>query len=162
MLSTPTSLGSIVVGESFGRWAVAMVQGVYIMVLTLVLFQVNWGDPVGALLLLVVFSATGAGAGILLGSSFDNDQQAQGISIVLSLGLAALGGAMLPAELFSPTMQRVAHATPHAWALDGFAELVRHGGTTIDILPELGVLSLYALVLLLLAAWRLRLAITRP
>jgi ABC-2 type transport system permease protein len=69
---------------------------------------------------------------------------------------------MLPLELFSPTMQRIAHITPHAWALDGFAELVRRGGGVVDILPELGVLAAYAVVLFALASWRLRVAITRP
>ena len=43
-----------------------------------------------------------------------------------------------------------------------FAELVRRGGGPMDILPELGVLTVYAVVLLLLARWRLRVAITRP
>ncbi len=161
MLSTPTSIGTIVVGESVGRFGVAMVQGLYIMVLTFLIFRVNWGDPVGAFLILVTFSAVGAGAGILLGATFKNDQQASGIGVMLSIGLAALGGSMLPLELFGPTMQRVAHLTPHAWALDAFAELVRRGGNTVDILPELGVLSLYAAVLLFLAGWRLRVAITR-
>lgn len=162
MLSTPTSIRSIVVGESVGRFGVALVQGLYIIILTLIIFQVNWGDPIGALLILMMFSAVGAGAGVLMGSVFSNDQQAGGVGVMLSLGLAALGGCMLPIELFSPTMQRVAHFTPHAWALDGFAELVRRGGNTVDILPELGVLALYALVLFALASWRLRVAITRP
>ena len=162
MLSTPTSLGTIVVGESFGRFGTAMVQGLYIIVLTLIIFQVNWGDPIGATLLLIVFSAVGAAAGVLMGSVFSNDQQAGGVGVMLSIGLGALGGCMLPLELFSPTMQRVAHITPHAWALDGYAELVRHGGNTLDILPELGVLVAYAAVLFAVAAWRLRVAITRP
>lgn len=162
MLSTPTSVRSIVVGESLGRFGVALVQGLYIVVLTLIIFGVNWGNPVASLLLLVVFSAVGAGAGVLMGSVFSNDQQAGGVGVVLSLGLAALGGCMFPLELFSPTMQTVAHFTPHAWALDGYAELVRRGGTTGDILVELGVLSAYAAVLFALAAWRLRVAITRP
>lgn len=162
MLSTPTSVRTIVVGESFGRFGVAMVQGLYIIVLTFLMFRVNWGDPIGAFLILVTFSAVGAGAGILMGATFKNEQQASGIGVMLSIGLGALGGSMLPLELFGPTMQKVAHLTPHAWALDAFAELVRRGGTTGDILPELGVLSVYAAVLLLLAAWRLRIAITRP
>jgi ABC-2 type transport system permease protein len=59
-------------------------------------------------------------------------------------------------------MTRVAHLTPHAWALDGFAELVRRDGTVVDILPELGVLTAYATILLVLAAWRLRAVLTRP
>ena len=145
-----------------GRWATAMVQGLYIAVATFLLFRVNWGDPIGAFLIVVTFAAVGAGAGILMGAVFKNDQQAGGIAVVLSIGLAALGGCMIPSELFSPTMQSIAHITPHAWALDGFAELVRRGGTTLDILPELGVLSAYAAVLLVLAGWRLRVAITRP
>jgi ABC-2 type transport system permease protein len=161
MLSTPTSTGTIVIGEGAGRWAVAMVQGLYIVTLTFLMFRVSWGDPIGALLLLVTFSAVGAGAGMLMGATFSNDQQAGGIGVVVSLGLAALGGCMLPIELFSDTMNRVAHLTPHAWALDGFAELVRRDGTVVDILPELGVLTAYAAVLLLLAAWRLRVALTR-
>ncbi len=162
MLSTPTSVRSIVVGESMGRFGVALVQGLYIVVLTLIIFGVNWGDPLASLLLLVAFSAVGAGAGVLMGSVFSNDQQAGGVGVVLSLGLAALGGCMVPIELFSPTMQTVAHFTPHAWALDGYAELVRRGGNTSDILLELGVLAGYAAVLFVLASWRLRIAITRP
>lgn len=162
MLSTPTSMGTIIVGESLGRFGTALVQGLYIMVLTLIIFGVDWGDPLGAFLILVAFSAVGAGAGMLLGSTFSNDQQAGGIGVVLALGMAALGGAMYPLELFGPTMQRIAHFTPHAWALDAFAVLVREDGTTADILLELGVLVLYAAVLLTLAAWRLRVVITRP
>lgn len=162
MLSTPTPIRTIIVGESLGRFGTAIVQGLYIMVLTLIIFQVNWGDPIGAVLILVALSAVGAGAGMLVGATFSNDQQAAGIGVMVALGLAALGGAMFPLDLFSSTMQQVAHITPHAWALDGYAELVRRGGTAVDILPELGILTAYAAVLLGLAAWRLRVAITRP
>ena len=45
---------------------------------------------------------------------------------------------------------------------EAFAELVRRDGTVADILPELGVLVVYATVLLLLASWRLRAVLTRP
>ncbi len=162
MLSTPTPMRTIIVGESLGRFGTALVQGLYIMVFTVIIFGVDWGDPWGAILILVAFSAVGAGAGMLLGSTFSNDQQAGGIGVVLALGLAALGGAMYPLELFGPTMQRIAHFNPHAWALDAFAVLVREDGTTVDILAELGVLIVYAVVLLTLAAWRLRVVITRP
>jgi ABC-2 type transport system permease protein len=162
MLSTPTPIRSIIVGESLGRFGTALVQGLYIMVLTLIIFHVNWGDPIGAILILILLAAVGAGAGMLMGATFRNDQQASGIAVMVALGLAALGGAMFPLDLFSPTMQQIAHITPHAWALDGYAELVRQGGNTLDVLPELGVLAAYAAVLLSLAAWRLRVAITEP
>lgn len=161
MLSTPTPVGVVLVGESLGRFGVAMFQGIYIMLVTLIIFGVNWGDPLGALLVLVAFSAVGAGGAMLMGSVFRNDQQAGGVAVMASLGLAALGGSMLPIELFPPAMQTIALVTPHAWAIDAFAELVRRGGTVVDILPQLGVLTLYAVVLLSLATWRLRMVITR-
>jgi len=161
MLSTPTSVRTILSGEALGRFSVVIVQGLYIMIGTLIIFSVNWGDPLGAAAILVMFSAVGAGAAMLIGTVFRNAEQAGGVAVMLGLGLAALGGCMLPIQLFSPTLQQVAHITPHAWAVDAFAKLVQEGGGLVDILPELGVLAVYAAALLLVASWRLRVVITR-
>ncbi|MGH8912217.1 MAG: ABC transporter permease, partial [Acidimicrobiia bacterium] len=160
MLSTPTSPNTIVVGEGAGRMAVGLLQGLYIVVVTLVVFGVDWGNLLGVAVILVALSAVATGAAMLLGTLFRNDQQAGGISILIGLGLAALGGCMLPLELFSPAMTRIAHFTPHAWAIDGFADLVYRDGGLVDVLPEVGVLAAFAVVLLALSAWRLRTVIT--
>jgi ABC-2 type transport system permease protein len=161
MLSTPTSVRTILSGEALGRFAVVLVQGLYIMIGSLIIFSVNWGDPLGAAAVLILFSAVGSGAAMLIGTLFRNAEQAGGVGVMLGLGLAALGGCMLPLQLFSPTLQQVAHLTPHAWAVDAFAKLVQDGGGLVDILPELGVLAAYAAALLLIASWRLRVVITR-
>ncbi len=160
MLSTPTSSRTVVAGEAAGRFAVAMVQGVFIMLGTIVLFGVDWGDPAAAVALLLAFGLAAAGAGMLMGSILRNEQQAGGLGILVGLGLAALGGCMVPLEFFTPTMRAVAHLTPHAWALDGYADLIRRDGTLADVLPYVGILLGYAVALLGLAAWRLRLALT--
>jgi ABC-2 type transport system permease protein len=160
MLATPTSTGTILGGETFGRFNVALVQGLYIMVGTLLIFRVDWGDPLGALALVVVFALVGAAAGILMGAVFSNDQQAGGLGVLLGLGLAALGGAMAPIEIFPPVMEIIAKFTPHAWAIDGFSELVRRDGTFVDILPNLAVLMGFAAVLMMLGTWRLRRVLT--
>ncbi len=162
MLSTPTNVPTIILGEALGRFGTSLVQGIYIVLVTLIAFGVNWGDPLGAFLIMVTFSAVAAGAAMLMGAIFSNAQQAGGVAVVVSLGLAALGGAMMAIEFFPPSMQKVAMFTPHAWAISAFAELVRHDGGVADILPQLGVLCLFALVLLGLATWRLRAVITRP
>ena len=106
--------------------------------------------------MVILFALVGAGAGMLLGTLFRNEQQTVGISLLLGLGLGALGGCMVPLEIFSPTLRRVAHITPQAWGNDAFARLVGHGASVTGILPQLGVLAAYAVVLLSLAAWRLR------
>lgn len=160
MVSTPTSIRQILLGETGGRFAVAMIQGLFIMIGAAVAFDVKWGNLLGAGALLIMIALIGAGGGMLMGSLFDNDEQAGSMGVFAGLGLAALGGCMVPLEVFPETMVTVAHITPHAWGLDGFAELVRHGGTLGTILPELGVLALYAAVLLALGTWRLRAKLT--
>jgi ABC-2 type transport system permease protein len=160
MISTPTPIGTILVGETIGRFGVALTQGLYIMLGTLIVFGVSWGDPVGAIALLVMFSLVGASVGILFGAVFSNDQQAGGIGVLIGLGLAALGGAMVPIEIFPDTMATIAKLTPHAWAIDGYSELVRRGGTIVDVLPNIGVLAAFASAIMLLGAWRLKSVLT--
>lgn len=160
LLAGPVTARTVIAGELLGRFAVAMLQGLYIVVGTALVFGVDWGDPVGASSLLVLFAAVSAGAAMLLGSLLDTASQAAGVGVGVGLGLSALGGSMAPIELFPPVMERIAHVTPHAWLLEGFAELVRRDGTVVDVLPQLGALAGMAAVLLALAGWRLRLRLT--
>ena len=84
-----------------------------------------------------------------------------GSGLLLALGLGAIGGAMVPLDVFSATMRQIAHVTPHAWALDSFTELLRGDGTIATILPQLGMLTAYAAAFFALGAWRLHAALTR-
>ncbi len=164
MVATPTPGRTILIGEALGRFGVAMVQGLFIVLGTWLIFGVDWGDALGTGALLVVFSLVGAGAAMLVGSIFRNDAQAGGIGVLLGLGFAALGGCMVPLqvfEIFSPGLFNVAHVTPHAWALEAFIEMVQRGGGLTDILPELGILGAYAVVLLGIASLALHRVLTR-
>jgi hypothetical protein len=62
-------------GEMLGRFGVALVQALLILVGSLLLFGVDWSDPAGAALIAVAFSLVGAGAGMLLGTVLGNEQQ---------------------------------------------------------------------------------------
>lgn len=160
MVSTPTSIGQILLGETGGRFAIAMIQGLFIMVGAAVAFDVRWGNLVAASALLIMMALVGAGGGMLMGAVFDNDEQAGSMGVFIGLGLAALGGCMVPLEIFPDTMVKIAHFTPHAWGLDGFSELIRRGGTIADVVVELAVLAAFAVALLTLGTWRLRAKLT--
>lgn len=161
MLSTPTRSSTIIVGEALGRYGVVLIQGIYIVAFSWIAFGVFWGDLLGAAATILAFGAVCAGFAMFMGSVFRNDEQAGGVGVIAGLGLAALGGSMIPLEIFSPQMRTIAHFTPHAWASDAFAELVRHGGGLGDILPELGVLVAFAAVTLVFSGWWLRRVTTR-
>lgn len=161
MMGTPTRPSEIILGEGLGRLAVVLVQGLYIIAVTAIVFGVAWGSMLAAALILLAFGAVATGAAMLFGALFSNDQQAAGVGVMVGLGVSALGGAMVPYEIFPAAMQTVAQFTPHYWALDAFAEIQRRGGGVADILPQLGVLAAYAAVLLGLATLRMRATLGR-
>ncbi len=164
MLSTPTPVRTILVGEALGRFGVAMVQGLFIILGTSIFFGVEWGDPIGATATFLLFALGASGVGMLMGATFKNDQQAGGIGVMLGIGLGALGGCMIPLaimKIFSPTLWRVAHLTPHAWGIEAFDELILRHGTIADITLELAILAAFAIVAFALGAWRLRISLTR-
>ena len=165
MLATPTPVRTVLVGEALARLGVALTQGLFIMIGSSLVFGVRWGDPLGAAAIFILFALGASGTAMLMGSVLRNEQQAGGIGVVLGIGLGAFGGAMVPLsvmEMFSPTLYRIAHVTPHAWGIEAFETLILHGGTIADILPELGVLAAFAVVVYALGAWRLRVTLTRP
>ena len=160
-LAAPVSAQQAIVGQVLGRLTIAVFQGAYIMLATSVLFRVSWGNLWLSLVVLAMFSAVAAGAAMLVGSVIDNDGAASGIGVGLGLVLAALGGCMLPLELFPATLRTIAHITPHAWAYDAFAKIQRHDASLVDILPQLGVLAAMAAVLLVAGTWTLRRSMAR-
>jgi ABC-2 type transport system permease protein len=159
MLSTPTSPATVIAGETLGRCLNGVVQALVIIFGSALLFGVKWGQPLGVVAIVVLFVVVSAGAGIFLGTLFRNEQQVLGVSLLTGLGLAALGGCMVPLEVFSPTMKHVAHLTPHAWANDAFAKLAS-GASITGIGTQLAVLGAFAAALLALATWRLRRTLT--
>jgi ABC-2 type transport system permease protein len=161
MLASPTAAGVLLAGETVGRFAIALFQGLLIVVGTTLLFGVDWGDPVAGLGVVVLFSLVGTGAAMLLGSSLRNAEQAGALGVFIGLGFAALGGSMVPIDLFPDVMVRIAHVTPHAWAMDAFDAIMRDGGGIGDVLPELGVLAAYAAGLLIVASVVYRRRLTR-
>ena len=161
VMSAPVSSGQIVAGQALGRFAIAFVQGGFIMVGTSLLFGVDWGNLWLSALVLVLFCAVSAAAAMMVGSVMDNDTAAAGVGVGGGLVLAGLGGCMVPPEFFPETLAAISFATPHRWAYEALASIQRHEGTLGDVLPELGVLAGMAAALLALGAWLLRRSLSR-
>jgi ABC-2 type transport system permease protein len=161
MVATPTSPATIVAGEGIGRFLVAMLQAAVIIVVATLAFGVDWGDPFAAMVIVLGFALVGAGVALLVGAIATNAEQASSIAVFVSLAFGALGGCMIPIEFMPPAMQTIGHLTPHAWAVDGLRELVTGGGGLASIAPQVAILVAYGVVLVALAAWRFRIALTR-
>lgn len=148
MLASPTPARTVLVGEATGRLAIALFQGLLIVAVTALLFGVDWGDPFATGSVVLGFSLVGTGAAMLLGSVLSNAQQAGSLGIFFGLVLAALGGCMVPLEVFPSAVRAVAHVTPHAWAMDAFTDILGRDATVGGVVGELAVLFAYAAILL--------------
>ena len=160
ILSTPTATRTIVAGQLLGRLSVALIQALIIVAGSMLFFGVTWGNPLASGVLILSFCLVGTGVAMLVGSVCQTEQQAMPIAFLLGLGLAALGGSMAPLEVFPASARMIAHITPHAWANEAFSKLLKHGGDLISILPQIGVLLMFAAAATALAIWRLRRTLT--
>lgn len=159
MFAGPTHGRTIIAGEMLGRFAVAMIQGLFIVAVTAFVFGVSWGDPIASAALIISFALVGTGAAMLIGSIATNAEQASAIGVGLAMLLGALGGAMVPPEVFPEAMRTISRLTPQAWAIDGLRATGVYDGGLVDVLPQVAVLLAYAGVLLVLATLRFRRAV---
>jgi len=159
MLATPASPSQIVAGEALGRYAVSVVQGAFIVGATALLFGLDWGSWPATAAIVAAFALVATAAALFVGAVVDNENQSSAVGLSLGLSLAALGGCMVPFEVFPDWLETAAHITPHAWAVDAFTEVIQRGGGLGQIGLELAVLVLYGVVLLAGASLALRRAI---
>lgn len=156
MLSTPTTAGTILAGHTLGRFGVAIFQGIYILALGLFVFGVDFGDPLGAAAVVLLFVMVGTTFGVLFGTIFRTPEQAGSIGPTAGIAMGMLAGCMWPPFIMPEPMQRIGQLFPHSWAMDAWIKLIARGAGVSDILPQLAVLAAFVVALLPVAAWRLR------
>jgi ABC-2 type transport system permease protein len=156
MLATPTPASVVLLGQSASRFLTAVFQGVFILVLGRLVFGVEWGDPLAAALLVLVFALAATGAALLMGTVARTEDQAGAIGPAIGIALGMLGGCMWPLVIVPPVMRAIGHGTPHAWAMDGFIALISRNAHIGDVAGDLLALAVFAALLLAAGTWRLR------
>ena len=159
-LASPTGLGVQLAGMAGGWFLLCLLQSLLIVAVGAVGFGVDWGDPLAAAALIVVFALLGCGAGLLVGSLGVNEDRVGAITPIVGMVAGALGGCMVPLEVFPDSMRTVARAVPHYWAVDAWESLVFDGAGIAEIAVNLAVLAAIAAVLLTVATLTMRRALT--
>ncbi len=161
MAAAPIRRAAIVLGETLAYFLVALTQATLIVGIGALAFGVSWGNPPAAAALVILWALVGAGAGVLSGTLFRTPEQAGAIGPPVGIVLAMLGGCMWPLSIVSSFMRELGHATPQAWAVDAWTDLMSRGGTLGSIAPKLGILAAFAAGLLLLSTLRLGKVVAR-
>lgn len=157
ILVTPTRKATYLVSTIFGQVITALFQMSLLIGFGILVMKLNWGQNLPGLLVMMLAGALAAAAfGTMLGTMVRSSNQANGLSIMLGMVMALLGGCWYPLELFPQAVQTAVKVLPTTWAMQGLLDLVLRGQGLIDILPEAGVLLGFAAVFFVIGIWRFR------
>jgi ABC-2 type transport system permease protein len=129
----------VLIGKIFGVYVTGVVQMLILLVACSLLFGLQWGDPLGVLVLVLaaVFGATGWG--MLITSLARTPGQVGNIGMAIMLTFGMLGGTFIQTSVMPGWFQLFSKITPNAWGLDGFTTLGL-GGSLADLgKPLLGL-----------------------
>jgi ABC-type Na+ efflux pump permease subunit len=152
----PVSRRTLLAGKILARFCLGLLQFLVVFIVGALLKMSFGKDPVALLLLVIVYTLCVTAFSFAVGSGLKNPAQASGLGLLLTLTLAPLGGAWWPMEISPKFLQIIGHASPVAWAMDGFTALTYHGAHLGDILIPLAVLAGMTVVLFLIAIPRFR------
>ena len=77
--------------------------------------------------MLVASALAAAALGTTLGTFVKTEGQASGLSIMLGMVMALLGGCWYPLELFPQAVQNIVKILPTTWAMQGMLDIVLRG-----------------------------------
>lgn len=143
----PITHTELVFGKIYGLILLGAAQTAFLLVAGKLLFRVNIGANLPAVLTtLLVFAWVAGSLGVLMGSVVRSDDRVVGICVLLSLLMAALGGCWWPTEIGSESMKTVALCLPTGWALKALHQVISFGSGFSAVLPALAVLAAFGAV----------------
>ncbi|MCL5429273.1 MAG: ABC transporter permease [Chloroflexi bacterium] len=157
LMTAPVSKGIIMAGKLLGVYISASVQFAIMVLFGVFALGVDWGaEPPGIILMILAFTFSITGLGILVASMVRTSSQIDAVSTILIMPLAGLGGAMWPLEIVPQWMQQLAVFLPSGLAMRGFHDLITRGLGLQDVLLEAGALVAFGVVFLAVGAWRFK------
>jgi ABC-2 type transport system permease protein len=157
ILTTPTRKSTYLIGTITGQVLTALVQMTILIGFGMLVLHVKWGSSPLALFIMMLASALAAAAmGTMLGAFVRTESQASGLSVMLGMVMALLGGCWYPLELFPQTVHTAVKILPTTWSMQGMLDIVLRGGGVNAVLPEAGVLLGFAVVFFTIGVLRFR------
>ncbi len=143
----------IVIGKITSRVIWNMIQIIFLIVLGILLFNINLGNDIIALIILLFsFAVSSAAMGIYFSSLFKNPNKCAGIGIMIILIMSALGGCWWPLEIVPEYLRYVAYIIPTGWAMDGLTKIMSFGSFLPDVLPNISAFLVTSILFIYLAS----------
>ena len=161
LLQPPTSPAQILGGKVLGIFLTAVTQLSILIGGTSLLFRLDWGQPLGVVLLILAAAFAASGWGSFMATLFKTPAQVANFGSIIMLVFGLLGGSFFDMSLLPEWVSMLGKITPNAWGLQGFTTLAG-GGTLSSIGEPLLALALMGIILFAAASiWMKRRGLAR-
>lgn len=145
LLLAPLSRTQILLGKMIPCFALSLAQGLILLGAGKLVFGMDWGaQPLWLLAVVFCTSLAAMGMALLIAALARTETQVAIYGTLLVLMLAGISGCLMPRALMPEDMKQLSLFTPHAWALDAYAQLLLSGTPNIEVvLTACGVLAAF-------------------
>ncbi len=157
--AAPLSRSQILFGKLLPCLVISVVQGLFLLGAGKLVFGMSWGPEPWLLLPVVLATSLAAmGLALLVASVARTETQVAIYGTPLILGLALIGGCLIPLTLMPETVRPYTKLTPHRWALDAYTELLLSAAPNVAVVSQsCAVLVAFGIVFVAVAWWALKL-----
>jgi ABC-2 type transport system permease protein len=161
LMAGPMRRGEIVAGKMLAFGVMVVLQVFILFGVAAGFFSMDLGkSPLGLILLTICLSLVVTSMGLMVASLSKSGKQADSISMLLAFLLAGLGGCiqfgLTPLFLQDNFIATLSRFVPQGQALWGYYRLINQNTGIVEILPNMGILLLMAVVFFGIASWRLK------
>lgn len=140
LLVSPTNAVQVLGGKIFGVYLSGVAQMLILIAGSTLLFQLQWGDPLAVVVLVLAAVFGACGWGMLITALAKRPGQIAAIGSAMMLTFGILGGSFVQLDMMPTWVQWISKITPNAWGLDGFSTLALGGGLGLILKPVLALL----------------------
>ena len=161
MLISPTTTTEVLGGKVAGIFLTAVLQLLILIGGTTLLFRLQWGNPLGVLLLALAAAFAATGWGMIIAAILKTPGQIASVGSAVMLIFGLLGGSFFDITMLPKWVQTLSKVSPNAWGMQGFLSLTRGGGMESILTPVIALLIMGALLFVISVVWISRRGLAR-
>jgi ABC-2 type transport system permease protein len=148
IFTAPVRSFEIVMGNFMGSFLVGSLQILLILSITRYILQFDYHLPfVSQLIIMEFFLLASMGIACAAAGLVKNSSNITSINTLIITPTCMLGGCFWPVSIMPDWMQKLSNFVPQKWAIDAIQRMST-GQRLMDVLLNIGVLALFALILL--------------
>lgn len=150
--TTPLKVWQYFVATMIGQVFIGLISLAIMLIVAIVVFKLNVvGNYFELVLLLILGIITILGIGLALGGWAKNERQVAPLANIIVFPMMFLSGTFFPRFLMPEWLQNISAFLPLTPIIDGIRLIATEGKHLVDILPQVGLIGLWMIVIYAIA-----------